>query len=243
MSTLTDRLRLPDVVRRRLAEAELDLGAPLPGITARVRNGLEEARLSGTVELRADEEAGVISVEGYAATWGVPYEVAGGPPWGWVETIASGAVDRALSEAPDIRLLVNHDAYSAFGLALARTAADTLTVASDNLGLRTEAAGLDLDDPVVRHVRSALRQRNADQMSWAFRVGRQEWNEDYTERTITEVARIYDVSIVTFPANAATVVGLRADDDPDAETRDERRGMSLALARALVEADRLRLPA
>jgi HK97 family phage prohead protease len=186
------------------------------------------------VELRADDDTGTLGVAGYAATWGVPYDVAGGPPWGWTETVERVAVDRALDEAPDIRLLVNHDSVSAFGLAIARTAADTLTVTSDNLGLYGNAPELDLADPVVQHVRSALRQRNADQMSWAFRVSRQEWNEDYTERRILEVSRIYDVSIVTFPANPATVVGITFD----AET-EIPKGMSLDYARSLLEVDRL----
>ena len=44
-----------------------------------------------------------------------------------------------------------------------------------------------------------------DAMSWAFQALRQEWNKDYTERRIIE-AKAFDQSVVSFPANPATVV-------------------------------------
>lgn len=219
--TLIDRVNLPDEVRARLGSEQLD------AVSARVKNRLEESRQVGHVEIRATDD-GTIGVEGYAATWGVPYDVAGGPALGgWVETIEAGAVDRALTEAPDIRFLVNHDSGTAFGLPLARTAAKTLEVSSDRVGLHVVASSLDPLDPVVQHFRSALAQGNVDQMSWAFRVSRQEWNEDYTERRVMEVSQAYDVSAVAYPANDATIIGLRSDEEQVAE----KRGMSLALAR------------
>lgn len=68
-------------------------------------------------------------------------------------------------------------------------------------------------------------------MSWAFIATRQQWNSDYTERSITE-ARIFDVSAVTYPANEATIIGARS-----ASQIDERQteGMSLDLALALAQ--------
>ena len=55
------------------------------------------------------------------------------------------------------------------------------------------------------------------------------------ERVIREV-QLFDVSVVSFPANPATVVGLR--NDQPTEPVAEPRTMSLAFARAL--ADQLR---
>jgi phage head maturation protease len=84
-----------------------------------------------------------------------------------------------------------------------------------------------------------------DEMSFAFQVIRQEWSPDYTQRDITEV-KLFDVSVVTYPANPATSVGLRAA-DVDSLDDDEARelmgrlqarfatqtsGRSLAAARA-----------
>src|SRR5574343_547140 len=71
------------------------------------------------------------------------------------------------------------------------------------------AARLDGGSPLVRSVKSAMDRGDADQMSFAFRVVKQEWADDYTDRTIRE-AQLFDVSVVTFPANPATSVSLRA---------------------------------
>ena len=44
-----------------------------------------------------------------------------------------------------------------------------------------------------------------DQMSFAFSVVRQSWSADYGQRTINE-ARLFDVSVVTYPASPSTSV-------------------------------------
>jgi hypothetical protein len=48
-----------------------------------------------------------------------------------------------------------------------------------------------------------------DAMSWAFMSLRQKWNVDYTERQILE-AKAFDQSVVSMPANPATVVVARS---------------------------------
>jgi hypothetical protein len=65
-------------------------------------------------------------------------------------------------------------------------------------------------------------------MSFAFRVLRQEWSDDYTVRRIKEVA-LYDASVVTYPASEATVVQMNSlpvdtearDLDPQAEQLED----------------------
>ncbi len=49
-----------------------------------------------------------------------------------------------------------------------------------------------------------------DQMSFGFTVADEAWNEDYTERTIKKINRLYDVSVVTEPAYPDTTVALRS---------------------------------
>ena len=93
------------------------------------------------------------------------------------------------------------------GLPLARTKSGTLALEQDDTGLLCEAQ-LDGESPLVRSLKSAMDRGDADQMSFAFRVVKQEWNEDYTDRTIREV-QLFDVSVVTYPANPATSVSLR----------------------------------
>lgn len=164
------------------------------------------------LECRANED-GTFHVSGYAATWGTAYDVAGGAPIGWTETVSRGAVDKSLAELDDVRFLINHD-----GLPLARTSSGTMTLRADDLGLFVDIPSLDTSNPKAQELVSALARGDVDQMSWAFQVTRQSWNADYTERTIRE-AKMIDVSAVTYPANPATIIGLRQD-DPKPEQRE-----------------------
>jgi HK97 family phage prohead protease len=152
-------------------------------------------------EVREDAAGDGLTFDGVASSVDTPYLVR--DMFGdFTETIQAGAFDKTLSENADVRLLVNHD-----GIPLARTRAQTLTLTADP-HLRASAR-LDGDNPKVREVRSAMRRGDLDQMSIGFRVHKQEWNEDYTERSIREV-QLFDVSVVTFPANPATSAQVRA---------------------------------
>jgi len=173
------------------------------------------------VELR-QAASGTLTLVGYASVTEAPYEMYGGPPWGWSETIARGAFDKTLSENPDVQLLVNHE-----GLPLARTKSGTLRLSADNVGLAVEA-DLDPADPDVARLEGKMRRGDIDEMSFAFRVQRQEWDEDYTERKITELSiHKGDVSVVNYGANPATTVDLRAFAGALAELR---AGKSLSSA-------------
>jgi HK97 family phage prohead protease len=183
-----------------------------------------EVRELQRVELRMDGDQPIL--DGYATVYDYRYDVAGGPEHGgFTELIARGAADKSATEA-DVRLLVNHE-----GLPLARTKSGTLALESDDVGLRVRAE-LDARNPVVTELRSAMDRGDVDEMSFAFRVIRDSWSDDWNERTISEV-RLFDVSVVTYPANPATVVKMRAE-QPPAEV--PAPGRSLALARRQVEA-------
>jgi HK97 family phage prohead protease len=199
----TDLRNLPDDVRRRLAEIDD------PAVTIRGDRVVEAVRFRA--ELRVGND-GSPTVEGYATTYEQGYDVAGGPPFGWTETIARGAADLSLRNRDDVRLLVNHD-----GITLARTRSNTLHLESDDTGLYVRAT-LDGKNPTVASLVSAMRRGDMDEMSFAFKATRQEWNADYTERRIEEV-KLYDVSVVTYPANAATIAQVRTERPNFAELR------------------------
>ena len=130
-------------------------------------------------------------------------------------------------------LLINHDSATALGLPVAANWAGTLELESDRRGLRIEgsvAPGDVVSDFLIRR----LERREADAMSLAFRVIRQEWNDDYTERTITELALV-DVSVVNYPANPATIAQVRN------ERIDQLESQRVAPARFAAEAEALRL--
>lgn len=151
-------------------------------------------------------------LSGYALVYGTTYSVGGS----FDERIAPGAADRAIREGHDVRLLVNHA-----GTPLARTKSGTLRLTSDAHGLRVEA-DLDEDSPDARSVIAALRRGDLDQMSFGFRVpqGGDTWNGNV--RTITDFD-LLDVSVVAFPANAATTASVRSTTPARATSRPARR--------------------
>jgi len=217
---VTDKFSLPEAVRARL-----NIDGPVRGLSVVTRSGvLAEARIR---ELRMDGEAdGHLWVEGYASVTEEPYDVAGGPPWGWTEVIARGAFAKALEERDDVRFLENHE-----GRPLARTKSGTMTLSEDSVGLLVRA-GLDLRSTQVQEIRYAMERGDMDEMSFAFRATRQEWNEDYTERRITE-ARLFDVSIVTYPANPATHIQINSGEPVN---EPAAVGLPLGLAIATIDA-------
>jgi len=182
-----------------------------------------EVRRVERLELRQSED-GLPVLEGYATVYDYRYDIGGGPDaGGFTEVIAKGAAAKSAKEA-DVRLLVDHD-----GVPLARTKSGTLELMSDDIGLKVRAT-LDPSNPAAQEVRSAMERGDLDQMSFAFRVVRESWSKDYTERTISEV-KLFDVSVVTYPANPATVVKLRADDEQPEQADAQPPGRSLAQAR------------
>lgn len=215
---LDDLRRLPEPVLRRLQDHDLDVRTNAMSV---VRAGaIIESRVSDRVEIRRDDD-GNPTLDGYATVYEHPYPVAGGPPYGWNEVIAAGACAKSVRENDDVRLLVNHD-----GIALGRTKSGTLTLASDEIGLACTSL-LDARSPLVQTLASAMDRADMDEMSFAFQAIRSEWSPDYLERRITEV-KIFDVSVVTYPANPATVAQLRGTDDLPAPTA----GVPLSLAQA-----------
>lgn len=218
-----------------------------------------EMRLRLTNPEIRDNGDGSINFVGYASVTDVPYEV--NDMWGsYMETIARGAFGKSLQESDDVRLLVNHD-----GIPLARTRSGTLSLReiTDPLadpqgrgqtGLWSEAPNLDPASPLVQTVASAMRRGDLAEMSFAFSATRQTWNADYTEREVNE-CRLFDVSVVTYPASPTTSASLRdanapeevadaavaADERADEEstvdavpdvTETQGRALALALARA-----------
>jgi len=124
-------------------------------------------------------------------------------PMPFTETIAPGAFSKTLSETPDVRLLINHE-----GLPLARTKNGTLTLSEDERGLFMDAVIADTSEG--RDLYKLVERGDVDQMSFAFRVIRQKYNDDRSVRTLTEVSLADgDVSVVTYPAYQTTSVEAR----------------------------------
>jgi HK97 family phage prohead protease len=156
------------------------------------------------LEERAEGDKKMPVLRGYAAVFNSLSQDLGG----FREQIAPGAFAEALTG--DVRLLINHQ-----GLPLARTTSRTLALREDDYGLMVEAK-LDPTDPDVAGLIPKLQRGDLSQMSFGFSVkpGGQDWakNDDgMTVRTLKAV-RLFEVSVVTFPAYPTTEVAMRSLD-------------------------------
>ena len=148
------------------------------------------------VEARNDDSG--MRLAGYAAVFNDA-----SLPLPFKESIAPGAFRKTLDETPDVRMLINHE-----GLPVARTKNKTLKLYEDERGLRFEADLADTQEG--RDIYELVKRGDVDQMSFAFRVIRQKWNDDRSRRVLTEVSLSDgDISVVTYPAYPTTTVEAR----------------------------------
>ena len=157
-----------------------------------------------TAELRASNDGKTLV--GYASIFDSPSE-----PLPWTEFVRRGAFRKTIKDGADVRLLIDHE-----GIPLARTKSGTLTLTEDEIGLRVEAQ-LDDTNPDAMRVISAMRRGDLSQMSFAFQTVKDSWNSDRSIRDLKEV-RLFDVSVVTYPAYEETVAELRSANSTEADT-------------------------
>ena len=162
---------------------------------------------------------------GYAAVFDSPSE-----PLPWTEYVRRGAFSKTINDGADVRLLVDHE-----GVPLARTKSGTMRISEDDKGLRVEA-DLDPANPDAARVMSALRRGDVSQMSFAFEPIQDSWSKDKKTRELKEV-KLFDVSVVTYPAYEETMVQLRNTQANNTEP-DNVKTSSLALRRAQIAIQR-----
>lgn len=200
-----------------------------------------ERRTLQTSELRVLDSTDGPVIEGYAAVFDQWSEDLGG----FREMIAPGAFAAALDGTPDVRALVNHDPNYVLG----RTGPLTLVLAQDEVGLRMTARPPDTQ--WARDLLVSMRRGDVNQMSFSFEVARegQRWEDTPlgVRRWVTQIERLYDVSVVTFPAYPQTsaqaralvqeMVQARAQAGPVADSDDDAAQAGAAEAQARMEAD------
>lgn len=197
-----------------------------------------------TFEIRG-KSGSKVEIQGYASVYEVGYQM-----WDWLgaytEVVRAGAGTKTLSENPQVQLLLNHT-----GLSMAYTKSGTLRLSEDSTGLAI-LAEVNTSRSDVKNMVTAIEDGDVDEMSFAFRVERQQWSPDYDQRDIIEY-NIHrgDTSVVNFGANPETSVeaSMRAQDfdrldETAARALYERLARrlnppkpqrSLALVRALAE--------
>ncbi len=156
-------------------------------------------------EARADD-SGERYIEGYFAVFGSEYHIFDGA----VETIAPGAFDGQLDG--DVRALVDHESR----LVLGRTSAGTLALRVDERGLWGSVRINPADQDAV-NLYERVRRGDVTQCSFGFDILDQdaETLPDGSVRWTLRKVKLYEVSVVTFPAYEETSVQARKKDLAD----------------------------
>jgi len=150
------------------------------------------------------------SITGHAAVYGQVASIGG---W-FNEVIQTGAFDGA--DLTDVPFLVNHDMD---GIPLARSRRNngnsTMQLSVDNVGLAF-AADLDIvNNDKSKSLYSAIGRGDIDKMSYCFDVSEEDWaglDTDMPTRTITKIAKVYEISAVNFPAFEGTDIQMASRD-------------------------------
>lgn len=158
------------------------------------------------------DQAQQMIVEGYATTFNERYTLYEGRYYKIVEQIDPHAFDEC--DMSDVIMQYDHE-----GRVYARTKNNTLTLTTDSTGLKVTAdlGGTELGRQLYDEIRNGY----TDKMSFGFIVGEDKREEttdhvnDVTTvlRTITKIAKLYDVSAVSLPANDATSISARKYSD------------------------------
>lgn len=170
-----------------------------PGVET---NGLER-RAYQPVELRVSDEGDAPKIVGHAAVFDELSEPIGFT-FPFRERIQRGAFRQSIGE-DDVRALWNHNPDWVLG----RNRAGTLRMREDDKGLAVE-----IDPPDTQWARdllTSIRRGDVNQMSFGFQVIDDDWATENGEsiRTLKKV-RLFDVSVVTYPAYPQTDAAVRS---------------------------------
>lgn len=168
------------------------------------------------MEVRAvDSEDDKMRVEGYAVTFEQPATHKYGSRK-FTETIKRGALDK--TEMKDVPLRYNHNDNV---MVMARTRNKSLKLTKDEKGLKIEAELLDTQSN--RDLYKGIKEGLIDKMSFAFSVadGGSTWTfkDDETIRDVTNIDKLYDVSVVDTPFYDSTSVYARSLELLESEER------------------------
>lgn len=165
-----------------------------------VKNEREYRMMATRLETRAAEEGKEKSykVRGYACTFNDPYVLFSCDGINYCEQIDREAFDSE-TDTSDVIFQLNHE-----GMVYARNKNETLTFGTDNHGLWIEAdLGLTEES---RKIHEAIDKGLLNQMSIAFTVDNEGYDEKKHLRTIYHIKKLYDVSVVSIPANPGTEI-------------------------------------
>ncbi len=154
---------------------------------------------TNTVDFEVRAEGDGMTFTGYASVFNSPSQDLGG----FIEYVAPGAFKRSLQSRNEVKLLWNHDS----GEPLASLRGGTMQLIEDEVGLKVSAQ---LPNTTRgRDIAELLRTKVIDSMSFGFNVIKDTWSRDGQTRTLDSV-RLFEVSIVSFPAYESTTATVRS---------------------------------
>ena len=237
----------PSAWRRREAPLPPDLEERVSLERVEVYAG---AAAGDSLEVRAaDGEEGPLTIVGHAAVFDRKSEELGVPGWfTFREQLKRGAFRKALDEDQDVRFLWEHDPRWILARTSAAQEVGRLELSEDPRGLRSFAKVV--PTTYARDLEAVMRAGLVTQMSFGFTVapGGDEWLERTRDdgtvevlRTILEVDRLFDVSVVAYPAYPQTDAAARSllepvfasGEEPDLE---QLRALALKVHAGEVEA-------
>lgn len=149
------------------------------------------------------EDGGELFIEGYFAVFNSIYTI-----WpGASESIAPGAFSETLGE--DVRALIDHETR----LVLGRNKAATLELREDSHGLWGRIK-INPKDQDAMNLYERVKRGDVDQCSFGFDIIEEdtEVREDGSVHWTIKKVKLYEVSVVTFPAYEETSVAARKKD-------------------------------
>ena len=167
------------------------------------------------IDIRAVGTDDKMTIEGYAITFDKPATHSFGSRK-FTETIKRGALDS--TDMKDVPLRYNHNDNV---MIMARTRNKSLRLTVDDIGLKIQADLLDTQSN--RDLYKGVQEGLIDKMSFAFTVADKgdKWSfgDKETTREVTNIAKLYDVSVVDTPFYDSTSVYARSLELLDSEEK------------------------
>ena len=168
--------------------------------------------IASKFETRESEEG--IFIEGYFSVFNSTYEL-----WpGATESVAPGAFENTLGG--DIRALIDHETR----LVLGRNKSGTLELREDSHGLWGRVK-INPNDQDAVNLYERVKRGDVDQCSFGFDIVKEDTevrDDGSVHWTIREV-KLYEVSVVTFPAYTETSVSARKRDFEEIQKRETEK--------------------
>lgn len=175
----------------------------------RIGTGSRQVR-SLPAEFRTSEEGDNHYIEGLFAVFGSDYIIAPGMS----ESVDPHAFDEAING--DIRCLTDHDTR----LVLGRTTANTFELSITSRGLWGRAL-VNPNDQDAMNTFARVDRRDVDQASFGFDIldEESEIREDGSVHWTIKKVKLYECSVVTFPAYQETNISARSAQKAEIEKR------------------------